>query len=258
LMAEDSSGQDRFRKDPAEPAAGRADVREKKAGRSRARKKEAGRADARSEKVPKPDGPGNLARAFRKLREGRGREAAALYRAIVEPRETPVMAHVNRGVRHDEHGRHELAIGEFLAAEQLAPEDVENLSHLATAYGALSRFVEADETMHKALSLDPGSVHVRVGEAILAFRKGLYNDAEVQLKGICEGHPSHGPAHFYRGEALNRLGRFDEALQTMERAVQLQPGNWRAYHTLGVLFDRKDDRERASEMYRHARELNRL
>ena len=102
------------------------------------------------------------------------------------------------------------------------------------------------------------NIQVRLGEAILAFRRGLYAAAEVQLKGICKQNPSHGPAHFYRGEALNRLGRVDEALDSMERAIQLQPRNWRAYHTLGILWDRKNDRERASEMYRQARELNHL
>jgi len=145
-----------------------------------------------------------------------------------------------------------------LVAQEVDPENVENLAHLATAYGALGRFGEADAVIEEALRLDPANVQVRVGEAILAFRKGLYGAAEVQLKGICKRNPSHGPAHFYRGEALNRLGRVDGALQTMERTIELQPRNWRAYPTLGMLFDRKDDPERASEMYRYARELNRL
>ncbi len=213
--------------------------------------------DRSREDVSEPDGK-RLARAFRKFREGRGREAADLYHDIVKPRETPLVAKINSGLRHDEHGRHELAIDEFLAAEALDPENVENLAHLATAYGALSRFGEADVVIDRAVRLDPMNVQVRVGEAILAFRKGLYAAAEVQLEGICKRNPSHGPAHFYRGEALNRLGRVDEALQALERAIQLQPRNWRAYHTLGMLFDRKEDRERASEMYRHARELNPL
>ena len=180
------------------------------------------------------DADNPLARAFQKLREGRGREAAELYHDIVKPAETP------------------------LVAQEVDPENVENLAHLATAYGALVRFGEADAVIEEALRLDPANVQVRVGEAILAFRKGLYGVAEVQLKGICKRNPSHGPAHFYRGEALNRLGRVDEALQTMERTIELQPRNWRAYPTLGMLFDRKDDPERASEMYRYARELNRL
>jgi tetratricopeptide (TPR) repeat protein len=170
----------------------------------------------------------------RSCERGWGREAAELYHDIVKPAETP------------------------LVAQEVDPENVENLAHLATAYGALGRFGEADAVIEEALRLDPANVQVRVGEAILAFRKGLYGVAEVQLKGICKRNPSHGPAHCYRGEALNRLGRVDEALQTMERTIELQPRNWRAYPTLGMLFDRKDDPERASEMYRYARELNRL
>jgi Flp pilus assembly protein TadD len=199
-----------------------------------------------------------LARAFLKLREGRGRETASLYQDIVKPRQTPVMAHISRGVQYDEMGHHELAIDEFLGAEELEPDNVELLSHLAAAFGALGRFVEADRAIDKAIFLDPMSVQARVGEAILTFRKGLYSAAEEQLKELCERNPSHGPAHFYRGEALNRLSRVEEAITTMERTIQLQPRNWRAYHTLGMLFDRKNDRERASEMYRQARELNSL
>ncbi len=199
-----------------------------------------------------------LAQAFRKLREGRGREAASLYHDIVQPRQTPVMAHIARGVRHDELGCHEAAIEEFLAAKKLEPDNVEALAYLAAAYGALGRFAKADRAIASAIRIDPLNVQALVGEAILSFRKGLYAEAEVQLKGICDRNPAHGPAHFYRGEALNRLGHVDEALKTMERTIQLQPRNWRAYHTLGMLFDRKEDRERASEMYRQARELNPL
>ena len=199
-----------------------------------------------------------LARAFQKFREGRGREAANLYLDIVKPRQTPVMAHIARGVGYDELGRHELAIEEFLAAQELDPHNAEALSYLAAAYGALGRFAKADRAIGNAIRIDPENVQARIGEAILSFRKGLYPEAEVQFKEICDRNPSHGPAHFYRGEALNRLGRVDEALRAMERTIQLQPQNWRAYHTLGMLFDRKKDRERASEMYRQARELNPL
>ncbi|MCH7890323.1 MAG: tetratricopeptide repeat protein, partial [Gemmatimonadetes bacterium] len=141
---------------------------------------------------------------------------------------------------------------------RVEPDNVEALAHLAAAYGALGRFAKADRAIGNAIRIDPSNLQARVGAAILSFRKGLYAEAEVQLKTICDRNPSHGPAHFYRGEALNRLGRVDEALRTMERTIQLQPRNWRAYHTLGMLFDRKEDPERASAMYRQARELNHL
>ena len=255
-MAKNSRKQARPQKDISEPEAAQADISEPEATQEDLPEPDAAQADI-SEPQGGHDGK-RLAAAFQKLREGRGREATDLYHDIVEPTETPLVAHINRGIRHDEHGRHELAIEEFLAAENVDGENVENLAHLATAYGALGRFGEADVVIDRAIRLDHMNVQVRVGEAILLFRKGLYAAAEAQLKEICKQKPSHGPAHFYRGEALNRLGRVDEALQTMERAIELQPRNWRAYHTLGILFDRKDERERASEMYRQARELNRL
>ena len=44
-------------------------------------------------------------------------------------------------------------------------------------------------------------------------------------------------------------------LLTPERAVEIQPGNGRAWYTMGILFDRKRDPERASEAYRKAREI---
>ena len=255
-MAKNSRKQARPQKDVSKPEAAQRDLSEPGAAQEDLSEPDAAQADIFEAEADRDGNP--LAAAFQKLREGRGREATDLYHDIVEPTETPLVAHINRGIRHDEHGRHELAIEEFLAAENVDRENVENLAHLATAYGALGRFGEADVVIDRAIRLDPVNVQVRVGEAILLFRKGLYAAAEAQLKGICKRNPSHGPAHFYRGEALNRLGRVDEALKTMERAIELQPRNWRAYHTLGMLFDRKDELERAAEMYRQARELNPL
>ena len=116
-MADSSSEQDRPRDDLPEPEASQPDIPD---------------ADV-------PPDPKRLARAFRKFREGRGREAVDIYRDIMGPSESPLLAHINRGLRHDEHGRHESAIEEFLAAEALDPENVENLAHLATAYACGQR-----------------------------------------------------------------------------------------------------------------------
>ncbi|HUE77522.1 MAG TPA: tetratricopeptide repeat protein, partial [Longimicrobiales bacterium] len=62
-------------------------------------------------------------------------------------------------------------------------------------------------------------------------------------------------AYFYRGEALNRLGRVEEAIQMLERSVQHDPSNAKAYHTMGILYDRKHLRQEATTMYRKAREV---
>ena len=74
--------------------------------------------------------------------------------------------------------------------------------------------------------------------------------AEADLGWVCEQDDAHGSAFYYRGEALNRLGRFDEALQSLERATVLQPQNAKAFYTLGHLYDRKHMGEEAALMYR--------
>ena len=47
----------------------------------------------------------------------------------------------------------------------------------------------------------------------------------------------------------------DEAIEMLERAVQLQPGNARAYYTMGLLYDRKNLRQEAQQMFRKSREV---
>jgi superkiller protein 3 len=77
----------------------------------------------------------------------------------------------------------------------------------------------------------------------------------LELAAVCRENPDHGLAYYYRGEALNRLGRVDEAMAALERALELLPRNSRAYYTLGILLDKKNRPEEAALMYKKAREL---
>jgi tetratricopeptide (TPR) repeat protein len=67
--------------------------------------------------------------------------------------------------------------------------------------------------------------------------------------------PDNASAHYYRGDALNRLGRVDEAMEALLRSLELRPGNARAYYAMGILYDKKHLPGQAAEMYRKAREL---
>ena len=93
---------------------------------------------------------------------------------------------------------------------------------------------------------------------ILSFRRGLYGPAEAELQWVCRRDHDHAVAHFYRGAALTRLGRVEEALAMLERAVHIDPMNGRAFHTLGLPFDRTHMKEEAAEMYHRSRELSGL
>lgn len=205
-----------------------------------------------------PDDPdrARLARARELVSAGRAEEAVELYRQIVSDRPRNLKAHNNLGVLYDELGQHELALEQFLAARDVDPENIEVMTNVGSALGALGRFEEAERELRKAQRLAPDAVEVRASLGILFFRRGLYAQAEAELRWVCEQDYDHGPAHFYRGEALNRLGEVDTAIEVLERAVRLQPENAKAYYTLGILFDRKYMREEAGRMYRRYRELS--
>jgi Flp pilus assembly protein TadD len=188
-------------------------------------------------------------------REGRFDEAAAAYRRVVALDPGHVRARNNLGVLLDRRGAHEAAAEHFRTALEREPENPELLGNLGAALGGLGRYDEAERWLRKAARLEPTRSDVRANLGILHFRRGLYAQAEEELKWVCQEDPDHATAHVFRGEALNRLDRADEALDVLERASHLQPRNPRIFHLMGILYDRKHLSEEATVMYRRAREL---
>lgn len=61
------------------------------------------------------------------------------------------------------------------------------------------------------------------GDGATAFKEGRYDDALVAFRREAAGHPDSPEALANVGAACSRLGRHDEALQTLERALTLGP-----------------------------------
>jgi tetratricopeptide (TPR) repeat protein len=196
-----------------------------------------------------------LVRAKELVQDGRIDEAISLYRDILASNPADLKARNNLGVLYDEMGQSVLAIEQFEAAERLEPENVEVLTNFGSARTAMAHYDRAEELLCRALRLAPENTAVRASIGKLHFHRGLYAQAELDLRWVCEQDDTHGPAFYYWGEALNCLDRFDEALEVMERATVLQPNNPKAFYTLGHLYDRKHLSEEAMAMYRRAREL---
>jgi Flp pilus assembly protein TadD len=56
---------------------------------------------------------------------------------------------------------------------------------------------------------------------VLAFRAKEYAKAEQYLAAAEKTAPEYGPAHYYRGLALARMGRKDEADTELRTATEL-------------------------------------
>ena len=195
-----------------------------------------------------------LARASDLVKSGRIDEALEQYLEILAENPQNLKAHNNLGVLFDELGQHDTAVEHLESALKVDKNNVEVLINLASALTKLGRFRLAGDPVRRALRLAPDNPGARCAQAILSFRRGLYEQAEVELRWICDRDPGAGEAWYYRAEALNRMGQFSEAMELMSRAAELLPDDARPYYTLGHLYDRQNRTFEAAEMYRRARD----
>jgi Flp pilus assembly protein TadD len=121
--------------------------------------------------------------------------------------------------------------------------------------GAHDLVTEEVHALRHLFRISPDRIGVRARLGILSFERGRFDEAEFHLRWVCERDPRHGEAHLYRGEALHRLGKTDEALPILERARELDPGNARTHYLLGILYAGRERTEEAEENYRRARQL---
>lgn len=157
----------------------------------------------------------------------------------------------------EERGAYDLSLERLVILQADHPESAVVLTRLGSVLGSLGRFGEAEAALERANQMSPDDVDVRAGIGIIEFKRGLYGQAEATLQWVCDRRPDHGPAHLYRGEALNLLGRIDEALASSGRASELDPHNPRIFQTLGVIYDKRREPDEAALMYKRARELGR-
>ncbi|MGX7707882.1 adenylate/guanylate cyclase domain-containing protein [Methylobacterium sp. Gmos1] len=97
----------------------------------------------------------------------------------------------------------------------------------------------------RALALDPGNIHARLGLAEVLVdgvlngwtteRKADLDTAEQAVTSVLQGDPTHPFAHYLRGETLRARARYDEALAAFDRVLALNPSFARAHAYRGLI-----------------------
>jgi predicted AlkP superfamily phosphohydrolase/phosphomutase/tetratricopeptide (TPR) repeat protein len=92
--------------------------------------------------------------------------------------------------------------------------------------------------------------------AAILFQEGQYEKAADAYRKQVEENPNDGGLRASLAGALGALGRYDESLEQLNKAIELQPLNPEAYHNRGVIYEKKGDRDAAIEQYRTALRYN--
>ena len=166
-------------------------------------------------------------------------DAGKLDEAIFQWRETlhlapnTAQAHHLLGLAFRDQKNHTQAAEAFQQAIRLEPDNATMHVHLARAYESLGQEQEAFTTYKKSLQLVPSApyVHNRLGY-LLAAREDWQGAADEWYQTIQQA-PNYAYAYANYGEALEKLGRKQDALTTYENAAPVCAQFTRAFKESG-------------------------
>ena len=180
--------------------------------------------------------------------QSRHEEALEAYRAVLEidPRHIP--AHAYMGYMLLQLHRHAEAIepvNKALALLKATPSLTSNLptsgllhALLGKASWGLDRIEEGDAYFRRALELDPHNLETIEYVAAAHFRQKRYQEALDLYRKLLEFNPDRAATHTDIGATLHYLGRSDEAIRSLERALSLDPTLETAKRNLEAMLKR--------------------
>ncbi len=206
--------------------------------------------------APEPETEsGRLWRLARDAEQG-GRldEAMELHRQIVALEPPNVDSRLALARLQERLGNPDQAISTLAEGIERLPEQTEFLVLRGAMLSRRKRYPEAESDLRHALLLQPSHGPAHFDLALILWRKGLVTEAAEAFNQALTYQPD-STTYAYLGEALNQTGQLGEAMAALERSLQLEPRQTRAYQLMGRVLDRLNRPEEAMEMYRRGREM---
>src|SRR5206468_7391228 len=163
--------------------------------------------------------------------------AAALLSAACTTPEKAKAQHVARGQALLKDKKFQDAVLEFRGALQIDERLADAHWGLANAYEGLQRYQEAFNEMKETVELDANNLDARVklGNYFVANSRqsaAAASEAERLAQQILQKDPNHIEGHILMGSVLFAQGKKTEALQELNRAIELNPQRVESYLSL--------------------------
>ena len=94
-----------------------------------------------------------------------------------------------------------------------------------------------DQAIHLAPDF-PGALSLR---GYIELMTGRFEACEADLRQALQSDPHYGPAYLHMASLMNHLGRYDEALASLEKDERFQPGSWEVPFEMAKSFLGKHD-----------------
>ena len=187
------------------------------------------------------DGPGALASTTTDS-SGSGSTAPAETSSTVSSQTPPPMAiptpdeakaALHEGTKLFDAGDWETASERLTVATAGRPDDARAHYLLGLAHWKAGRAADAERALGRSAELNAGSVRTWVNLARVRLDRADDTAALEAAEKACALSPDAPDALHQKGRALGRLGRVDEAVETLTRALELAPDNGYIANSLG-------------------------
>ena len=169
------------------------------------------------------------------VRKQRHEEAVAAYRRLIEINPRSAAAHSGLGIALYYMGRTDEALQSIDRALAIDPTFEEALinrkgmpqirahADAGVALMAQGKFDDAEKHLRHVLNLDPRYAIALQNLALLQLKRQHYDEALEHYRRLIETNPDNAAAHSGLGIALYHLGKIEDALASLDRALSLDP-----------------------------------
>ncbi|MDP8262942.1 MAG: tetratricopeptide repeat protein [Candidatus Ancaeobacter aquaticus] len=113
------------------------------------------------------------------------------------------------------------------------------------------------EIMVEALSTPDDDTSEHYTRAVQLYTEGNIDKALSEFKIAAEKQENETNARIYMGVILNQKGRVDDAIEQLEKSIELTPDNPDAYYNLALIYDKvKNNSAKALTNYKKAIKYN--
>lgn len=116
------------------------------------------------------------------------------------------------------------------------PNDLDATMVLGIAWAALDRPDDARRALETVTALDPHNVDALYNVACLHLAGERTEDAHRCLRAAADHDPGNHPVRYMLGQALEKLGRTEDAIAEYRRALATSPNPGQAFHFSGLDF----------------------
>jgi tetratricopeptide (TPR) repeat protein len=141
---------------------------------------------------------------------------------------------------------------------KLEPENPDALMGLGSAFFGRARtkqdaaqradFKAAAEAYSKAFALKPSSTDLGFNAALAYQYAGELAMSEAEWRLVLKQNPDDPEALSSLGSTLADMQKFDEAIQVLQRAVNLKPDNKTYFRQLGAVYSKAGNNAKSTEM----------